>query len=50
MVVRGIEAIRRRVQEHLDSGASHVCLQVLGADALDVPQDDWAELAQAVLD
>ena len=50
MVVRGIEAIRRRVQEHLDAGASHVCLQVLGADALDVPQDDWAELAQAVLD
>jgi probable F420-dependent oxidoreductase len=50
MVVRGIEAIRRRVQEHLDAGASHVCLQVLGADALDVPQDDWAELAQTVLD
>ena len=50
MVVRGIEAIRRRVQEHLDAGASHVCLQVLGADALDVPQHDWAELAQAVLD
>jgi len=50
MVVRGIEAIRRRVQEHLDAGASHVCLQVLGANALDVPQDDWAELAQTVLD
>lgn len=50
MVVRGIEAIRRRVQEHLDAGASHVCLQVLGADALDVPQDDWAELAQTILD
>ena len=50
MVVRGIEAIRRRVQEHLDAGASHVCLQVLGAGALDVPQHDWAELAQAVLD
>ena len=50
MVVRGVEAIRRRVQEHLDAGASHVCLQVLGADALDVPQDDWAELAQTVLD
>ncbi len=50
MVVRGVEAIRRRVQEHLDAGASHVCLQVLGADAFDAPQDDWAELAPAVLD
>jgi len=49
MVVRGPEAIRERVRAHLDAGASHVCLQVLGADALDVPADDWAELAPVVL-
>ncbi len=49
MVVRGLPAIRRRVQEHLDAGASHVCLQVLGGDPLDVPAEDWARLAPAVL-
>jgi probable F420-dependent oxidoreductase len=45
MVARGLPAIRQRVREHLDAGASHICLQVLGADAFDVPQDDWARLA-----
>ena len=45
MVVRGLPAIRQRVQEHLDAGASHVCLQVLGDSAADVPLDDWARLA-----
>jgi probable F420-dependent oxidoreductase len=49
MVVRGLDATVRRVQEHLDAGASHVCLQVLGADPTDVPVSDWAELAPAVL-
>ena len=49
MVVRGLEAIRARVQEHLDAGASHVCLQVLGAASADVPRRDWAELAPALL-
>ena len=45
MVVRGLPAIRRRVREHLDAGASHVCLQVLGSDVSDAPLDDWARLA-----
>ena len=45
MVVGGEDAIRTRVQEHLDAGADHVCLQVLGADPFEVPTDDWARLA-----
>ena len=45
MVVGGEDAIAARVREHLDAGADHVCLQVLGADLFDVPVDDWAALA-----
>ncbi|HWG94446.1 MAG TPA: TIGR03620 family F420-dependent LLM class oxidoreductase [Mycobacteriales bacterium] len=45
MVVGGEDAIVARVREHLDAGADHVCLQVLGADLFDVPVDDWAALA-----
>jgi len=50
LVVAGEQAIRDRVQEHLDAGADHVCLQVLGANPFDVPRDDWARLAPAVAD
>ena len=49
MVARGLPAIRQRVQAHLDAGASHVCLQVLGDGPGDVPAADWAELAAALL-
>jgi probable F420-dependent oxidoreductase len=48
LVVGGEEAIVERVREHLDAGADHVCLQVLGADVRTVPVDDWARLAPAV--
>ena len=49
LVVGGDEdAILRRVREHLDAGADHVCLQVLGDDAFTVPAEDWARLAPAV--
>ena len=48
MVVAGEEAIVRRVREHLDAGADHVCLQVLGEDAFDVPVADWAALSPVV--
>ncbi|MFJ2738926.1 TIGR03620 family F420-dependent LLM class oxidoreductase [Streptomyces sp. NPDC087440] len=43
------EAIRRRVQEHLDAGADHVCLQVLTADPAALPDREWRELAPALL-
>ncbi|REK89276.1 TIGR03620 family F420-dependent LLM class oxidoreductase [Streptomyces inhibens] len=45
-----VEAIRRRVQQHLDAGADHVCLQVLTADPAVPPQREWRELAAALLD
>ena len=49
LVVRGDEdAVVRRVREHLDAGASHVCVQVLGATAFDVDRDGWRRLAPAL--
>jgi probable F420-dependent oxidoreductase len=43
------EAIRRRVQQHFDAGADHVCLQVLTADPTALPEREWRELAPALL-
>lgn len=37
-----------RVRAHLDAGADHVCIQVLGADLAHVPVDGWRELASAL--
>ncbi|MCU1420234.1 MAG: hypothetical protein JWN88_1232 [Frankiales bacterium] len=51
LVVGGDEqAVADRVQEHLDAGADHVCLQLLGPDPFSVPSEDWARLAPAVAD
>jgi probable F420-dependent oxidoreductase len=44
-----VDAIRRRIQEHHDAGADHVCLQVLGDDPLALPLAGWRELAAALL-
>ncbi len=43
------ETIRKRVQEHLDAGANHVCIQVLTADPTALPTDEWRELAPPLL-
>ncbi|MBP0448606.1 TIGR03620 family F420-dependent LLM class oxidoreductase [Kitasatospora sp. RG8] len=43
------DAIRRRVREHLDAGADHVCIQVLTADPAALPDREWRELAPALL-
>jgi probable F420-dependent oxidoreductase len=49
LVVMGDEDdVVRRVREHLGAGATHVCLQVLGAHAFEVARDDWRRLAPAV--
>lgn len=40
-----VAAARRRVQEHLDAGADHVCLQVLTPDPGALPLSEWRELA-----
>jgi probable F420-dependent oxidoreductase len=42
-----VDDVVRRVAEHRDAGADHVCLQVLGGDG-SVPLDHWRELAPAV--
>ncbi|MET9427197.1 MULTISPECIES: TIGR03620 family F420-dependent LLM class oxidoreductase [unclassified Streptomyces] len=43
------EAIRRRVQQHLQAGASHVCVQVLTAAPATLPRQEWRELAPALV-
>ncbi len=49
LVLRGLEEVSARVQEHLDAGASTVLVQVLGAHVAEVPKADWARLAEALL-
>jgi probable F420-dependent oxidoreductase len=43
------EAIVARVDEQIDAGADHVCLQVLDPDVAKLPLDEWRTLAPAVL-
>ncbi|MFE5325697.1 TIGR03620 family F420-dependent LLM class oxidoreductase [Embleya sp. NPDC056575] len=42
------ETIAKRVREHLDAGADHVCLQVLTPDQGRIPLDEWRELAALI--
>ncbi len=44
-----LDAIKRRVAEHHDAGANHVCLQVLTPDPRALPIQQWRELATALL-
>jgi hypothetical protein len=37
------------VKDHLDAGADHVCIQVFGAEAHDLPIGQWRNLAAAML-
>jgi probable F420-dependent oxidoreductase len=39
-------AIVERVRAHLDAGADHVCIQVLGEDAVTLPMPQWRALAE----
>jgi probable F420-dependent oxidoreductase len=48
LVTKGLDAAVARVREHLDAGATHVCLQVLGEDGA-VPREDWRRVAEALL-
>jgi probable F420-dependent oxidoreductase len=43
-----LETIVARVQDHLDAGADHVCVQVLPDDAGSLPMAEWRELATAL--
>jgi probable F420-dependent oxidoreductase len=50
LVVWGDEdAARRRVREHLDAGADHVAVQVIGPDPRAVPLEEIRRLAPALL-
>jgi len=50
MVASGDEAaICRRVAEHWDAGASHVCIQALSERGSGPPLDQWRALAPALL-
>jgi probable F420-dependent oxidoreductase len=40
-----LDAIGRRIREHLDAGADHVCLQALGGPRQQFPTDAWKALA-----
>ncbi|MGE3448769.1 MAG: LLM class F420-dependent oxidoreductase [Microbacteriaceae bacterium] len=39
------EAVARRIKEHIDAGANHVCVQVIADDRRTVPVDAWRRLA-----
>jgi hypothetical protein len=43
------EAIAERVRAHLEAGADHVCLQVLGPDPNGLPVAGWRGLAPALV-
>jgi len=42
------DAIVRRVNEHREAGADHVCIQALTADPGQFPRDQWRRLAAAL--
>lgn len=44
------DAVRARVQAHLDAGADHVCVQALPTRAGGPPVDQWRRLAAALVD
>jgi hypothetical protein len=43
-----VDAIKRRVMEHLDAGANHVAIQVFDADPHGLPMQQWRALASAL--
>jgi probable F420-dependent oxidoreductase len=42
------ETVLRRVKEHHDAGADHVCIQVLTADPQEFPHEQWRRIAAAL--
>ena len=49
IVVGDVDAVARRVRDHLEAGADHVCLQVIAADSADTCLPQLRELAPALL-
>jgi probable F420-dependent oxidoreductase len=48
VVCGDVDAVRARVEQHFDAGASHVCVQVLQDDLRAVPEAAWRDLAAAL--
>ena len=48
VVCGDVDAVARRVAEHHDAGADHVCVQVLTARDAPLPMREWADLAAAL--
>ena len=48
IVAGGLDRIAARVDEHLEAGADHVCLQVLAEDPSVMPRAAWRQLAALV--
>lgn len=44
-----LDQITARLHAHLEAGADHVCIQVLGADPQQPPADQWRRLAACLL-
>jgi probable F420-dependent oxidoreductase len=42
------DAVVRRIDEHKQAGADHVCVQALTADPLGFPREQWRRLAAAL--
>ncbi len=43
-----VQAVTRRLREHLEAGADHVAIQVISADAAAIPSPAWRELDAAL--
>ena len=48
VAIGDVDAVVRRVEEHLAAGADHVCVEVLTGDDTTVPHDAWRRLAPAL--
>jgi hypothetical protein len=44
-----VEAVSKRVKDHLDAGADHVCIQVFDVEPRRLPSWQWRTLATAML-
>ena len=43
-----LEAVGRRIDEHMTAGADHVCVQVLTEDPSRLPLDEWRTVARLI--
>lgn len=48
VAIGDVDVVAARAKEHLDAGASHVCVQVLKRDVENVPLAEWKALSAAV--